>query len=84
MFLQTKIEVYDKAAEDMGIEPEVLITDMVVDLSYIIGVRELVSDGHIDRTKAIVILRGGEEFHIHTPYSQVVSKLCPPQQITEE
>jgi hypothetical protein len=83
MFLQTKIELVNSSQEQLGITPDTTLVNMVLRLSDIVGVRECIVNDKLSFTSSVVILQTGEEFLIETPYSKVVSLLCPPTTFTE-
>lgn len=78
MYLQTKTEVTNAEENSLGLTPEYITINMILKLSELIGVREFVIDGKLDPSRAVVILKTGEEYGILTPYRQVVSLLYPP------
>jgi len=82
MYLQTKTEVCNSEEDTLGLPLECVTISMVIKLSELVGAREFVIDGRLDPSKAVVILKTGEGYGIHTPYSKVVSLLCPPQDVT--
>jgi len=82
MFLKTKTEVFNSEETNLGLPPEYRTIEMVLKLDHLIGVRQAIIDGKLSHNQCVVILQTGEEYHILTPFAQVVALLCPPQDVT--
>ena len=82
MFLKTKTEVYNSEETNLGLAPDYVTIEMILKLEYLVGVRQFVVDGKLDRSRCVVILQTGEEYEILTPYAEVVALLTPPVEHT--
>lgn len=82
MFLKTKTEVYNSEETNLGLTPDYVTIEMLFNLEHLVGVRQFVVDGKLDRSRCVVILQTGEEYGILTPFAEVVALLAPPVEHT--
>lgn len=79
MLLQSKVDLYDSLTENdnLGISSDPFPVSITILLDQIAGIRQIIPNesNKVDHSRTKVILKCGEEFEIHTPYTETLQIL---------